>query len=293
MSPPDIRAEDAPRPGFTPRALLLDLDGTCISMGRILHPRTRDAVRAAAARIPVVVATGRQYISALPWARELGIREPLVCYQGAVVREMPDSRGGLGNILMEEPLAPGPAIRALHIAREHDWHVHAYANDVIVAERDRPELHLYTDVAGVEATIVPDLEPLLAGGTPKVVCVIEKESVVRRAMRIFRSELGEAARVTQSRAQYVEVVSAGVSKARACDLVLWRRGIPLSETVAIGDAPNDVELLDAAGFAVAVDAGRYPSVLKHADATCTPPPEGGVADVLRSLGLAGDLNPRR
>jgi hydroxymethylpyrimidine pyrophosphatase-like HAD family hydrolase len=55
--------------------------------------------------------------------------------------------------------------------------------------------------------------------------------------------------------------------------------------VAIGDAPNDVEMLDAAGFAVSVATSR-PEVLAAADATCVPPQDGGVADVIEALGLA-------
>ena len=285
MSRPDIRDPGAPRPGFTPRALLVDLDGTCISRGKFLHPRTRAAVRATAARIPVIVATGRQYVSGLPWVRELGVVEPLVCYQGAEVRELPDGSGAFGGMLMQEPLAAAAAIAALHVARAHDWHFHAYRDEELLAERDRPELHLYTDVAGVDAVIVPDLEPLLAGGTPKAVCVIEDPEEVLRAMRILSEELRNVARVTQSRAQYVEVINPHVSKARACDVVCRRSAIALAETVAIGDAPNDIELLDAAGFAVAVDNGHHPDVLEHANATCAPPTEAGVADVLEALGL--------
>ena len=77
MTPPDVRAADAPRPDFQPRALVLDLDGTSISQGKFIHPRTEAAVRVAAARMPVIVATGRQYVSALPWAQRMGVAQPL------------------------------------------------------------------------------------------------------------------------------------------------------------------------------------------------------------------------
>jgi phosphoserine phosphatase len=55
--------------------------------------------------------------------------------------------------------------------------------------------------------------------------------------------------------------------------------------VAIGDAPNDIELLAASGFGVAVATAR-PEVLAVADATCAPPEDAGVADVLVAFGLA-------
>ncbi|MBV8195620.1 MAG: HAD-IIB family hydrolase [Candidatus Dormibacteraeota bacterium] len=284
MNPVDIRDSSAARPRFEPRALVIDLDGTCISRGKFLHPRTAHSVRLAAQRLPVIVATGRQYGSALPWLRELGVSEPLVCYEGAMVRALPDGQG-TGAVLLDEPLSAEPALRTLHVARANDWHCHAYENDRIVTERDRPELRLYTDVAGTDFTLVRDLAAVMAQGTPKVVCVIEDPAEVRRCIRLLRKELGGSALVTQSREQYVEVVAPNVSKSNGCDLVCWRHGISLDQTVAIGDAPNDIDVLDRAGFAVAVDAGRHPRVLKHADATCAPPTEGGVADVLQVLGL--------
>ncbi|HEY4870006.1 MAG TPA: HAD family hydrolase, partial [Candidatus Dormibacteraeota bacterium] len=84
--------------------------------------------------------------------------------------------------------------------------------------------------------------------------------------------------------QFVEIVNPRVSKAAACALVCDRLGVRISDAVAIGDAPNDIEMLDAAGFAIVVRSAS-PSVLAHADATCNPPREAGVADALAALGL--------
>ena len=55
--------------------------------------------------------------------------------------------------------------------------------------------------------------------------------------------------------------------------------------VAVGDAPNDVDMLEAVGFGVAVE-GALEEVLGAADATCPPPDRAGVADLLAALGLA-------
>ena len=53
-----------------------------------MHARTLAAVRAAvAAGIHVVVVTGRMFRSVTPYLRELGLDEPVVCYQGAVVAD--------------------------------------------------------------------------------------------------------------------------------------------------------------------------------------------------------------
>ncbi len=282
--PPPVGAASAPRPSAPVAALILDLDGTTLDVTEPrLHPRVRDAVRAAASRVPVIIATGRMYRSALPWCRELGVSLPLVCYQGALVREMPAPEG-TGAVLLDEALGAGAALRALQLARAHGWHFQAYQNDDLICEQDRPEAHIYAEIAGVPITFVDDLAPLLAHGSTKVVCVIVDPDEVARCIATMSSELPDDARVTRSWPQFVEVVSARVSKAAACALVCQRLGVTLHDAVAIGDAPNDVEVLDAAGFAIAVSSA-FPGVLDHADATCAPPGEAGVADALQALGL--------
>ena len=105
------------RGAFVPRIVVLDLDGTTIDYRQRLHPRIRKAVRSVATRLPVIVATGRMYRSALPWASELGTHEPLVCYQGALVREAPRPDGSPGLTIFEQPLEAAAARRALAVAR--------------------------------------------------------------------------------------------------------------------------------------------------------------------------------
>ncbi len=280
----DIREAWPPERTFVPRVVILDLDGTTIDYRQELLPRVRDAVRATGARMPVVVATGRMYRSALFWAEELGVREPLICYQGAMVRQMPNPDGSPARTIFEQPLRAAPATRALHIAREQDWHFQAYQNDELLCERDRPEARLYSHISGVQFRVVPNLEPLLEHGTTKAACVIEDPDEVDRATALMARELAGSARITRSNPEFVEILYPAVSKGTASEIVCERLGFTLADSVAIGDAPNDIEMLTGAGYAVAIASSR-PEVLAVADATCALPEDGGVADVLEVLGL--------
>ena len=132
--------------------------------------------------------------------------------------------------------------------------------------------------------LVPDLEPLLGTGTTKAACVIEDLVEVDRATALMTRELAGSARVTRSNPEFVEILDPEVSKAAACEIVCARLGCSLADAVAIGDAPNDVELLTARATRWRSSTSR-PEVLAAADATCAPPEDGGVADVLEALGL--------
>ncbi len=89
------------------RLVALDLDGTLIGEDLRLRPRTVATIRAAVAGgVHVAIVTGRMTSSALPFARELGLRAPLVGLQGALVREMPaPGSTRLGRLLLHTPAA--------------------------------------------------------------------------------------------------------------------------------------------------------------------------------------------
>jgi Cof subfamily protein (haloacid dehalogenase superfamily) len=280
--PPPITEYNA---AFVPRLAVLDIDGTLIDDKLNLHPRTSAAVAAAARRLPVILATGRMYRSALPWAGRLGVTEPLVCYQGALVRELPVGDVP-GHVLFEEGMAPAVAVRAIEIARTNDWHRQAYVDDELFCEQDRSEAHFYARIAQVPIHFVDDLAAVVAAGSTKIVCVSEDPAVVEACIAAMRAEFGERARVTRSMNEFVEMSSPRANKALATELVCRRAGLSLADGIAVGDAPNDVEMLEAAGCGVAVRHARA-EVLAAADATCAPPGQAGVADVLEHFGLTG------
>lgn len=289
-APPSIL--EAPLPAQRPELVILDLDGTVLDAhDQALHPRTRDAVRATVrGGTRVIIASGRMYRSALPHARELQVVEPLVCYQGALVRALPEEGDPivdgipLGRLLFEDPLDADVALRCLSVAREGGWHRQAYQDEQLICEEDRREAHLYAEIADVPITLVEDLAPLLRRGTTKFACVVEDLAETQRCEDAMRAALGSTARVTRSLPPFVEVTNPVASKGKALQRLCGSLGVRLDCAVAVGDAPNDADMLAAAGYAVAV-AGAPGSLLREADAICAPPGEAGVADVLERLGL--------
>lgn len=266
-----------------PTMVALDIDGTLIDIDLRLHPRTRDAVRAAARRVPVILATGRMYRSTVPWAEELGVELPLITYQGAMVREQPPPSGS-GEVIFEEGLDGAIARRAVEIAHANGWHIQGYIDDELLCDEDRPEGRLYSRIARVPITYVDDLAPLVATGCTKVVLVSEDPAVTDAAVSTYRAEFGASGRVTRSLEQFVEVVSPRINKAVALAMLCERLHLNLGDGVAVGDAGNDAEMLAAAGIGVVVRGAR-PEVLAAADAVCAGPGDAGVADVLEHLGL--------
>ena len=287
--PLDIRSPGSARPARPIRLIALDLDGTCLDTEQRLNPRIRDAVRVTAeAGVTVVVATGRMYRSALPWAYELGVTAPLICYQGALVRAVPTADSPVvcghaqGELVAEHAVESATALCALHEARLHNWHFQAYQDDELLCEQDRPEARLYARIAQITPTFVDDLEPLLQAGSTKVVCVVEDPEEAQECEDRMSGLLGKSARVMRSRPEFVEIINPRASKRLALEGLCTRLGIDMADTGAVGDAPNDVDMLAGAAFAVAVETEDR-RLLDVADALCAGPEDGGVADVLEAV----------
>ena len=73
-----------------------------------------------------------------------------------------------------------------------------------------------------------------------------------------------------------------MTKAAGLDFVAEHLGFARERTLAFGDGENDVELVDWAGYGVAVE-NAHDRVKEIADLVCPPVTEEGVAQVLEAF----------
>ncbi|TME45248.1 MAG: HAD family phosphatase [Chloroflexi bacterium] len=238
------------------RLLAIDLDGTLVNDRLEMDPRDVAAVKAASgAGVTVVLATGRMFKSSLRYAEPLGLKGPIINYQGAVVREIAS-----GEVWHRCELTVPMQQRVLAFAEPKDWHVNAYVDERVYTARARPEADLYARVAMVPYEVVGPLSKWIRQEATKMVLVDVDPIDVPARMAELTAWMGDVARVTRSLDWFVEVVNPQVSKARALAIVADRLGVAQAEVCAIGDNLNDEDMVRWAGFGVAM--GNAPETLK-------------------------------
>lgn len=84
------------------------------------------------------------------------------------------------------------------------------------------------------------------------VLMTEDHAYLEEVCRWLDPRLSGLGRTVFSEDTYLEILPLGVSKGTALAYLLEREGIDPAEVVAIGDAPNDRELLERSGTGVAV-----------------------------------------
>jgi Cof subfamily protein (haloacid dehalogenase superfamily) len=223
----------------------------------------------------VIVVTGRMFRSVLRYIQEAGIDDPVVCYQGALVVD-PVTHEWLRHV----PIPRDRALEAIDAVVEAGFHINAYVDDELYVAAPTREAHAYADLNRIDMHVVGDLRAwlhddptkLVAVGDPEALDGLEAELKPRFAGRLF---------VSRSLPHFLEFAHPDVSKGSGMQFVADRLGFTAAQTVACGDGENDRELLDWAGFGVAV-ANAHPEILARADLVVPSVDEEGVAALMEA-----------
>lgn len=271
------------------RLVALDLDGTLVDRDLQLSPRVVAAVRAVVERgVHVAIVTGRMTTSALPFALQLGLRDPIVGLQGAVVREMPAAGSTrLGRLVLHTPLPAEVARDALAWCRGVGLSPHVNRLERMILGADDPRSRDYSDRAFGRTLIVPNLDAWLRRPVTKVISS-GPLGLAPNALAAARAAFGGRADATVSDPRYLEFVAPGVHKGRGLRFLARRLGVEMRHTVAIGDQVNDLEMLGEAGLGIAM-ASAPAEVRAVARAVAPAVQEDGVAVVLEELVLGGGI----
>jgi len=228
-----------------------------------------------AAGTHVIIVTGRMFVSTRPFALEAGLDDPVVCYQGAVVADT-----ATGEWLRHVPIPRPAALEAIDAVIEAGFHVNCYVDDKLYVAAETPEARAYADFNHIPIHEVGDLrtwlhaEPtkLVAVGVPEELDALEDVLKPRFRGRLF---------VSKSLPHFLEFAHPDVSKGSGLAFAADRLGFTAAETVAGGDGENDRELLDWAGFGVAV-ANAHEDILRRADLVVPSVHEEGIALLLEA-----------
>jgi Cof subfamily protein (haloacid dehalogenase superfamily) len=256
------------------QAVACDLDRTLVPKDGRLRPATLAAVaRLRAAGIPFLIVTGRMYRSVLPYVRELGLDEPVVCYQGGAVV---DPR--TGEFLLHEPIPLALAREAIAAVEERGFRLNCYVDDDLYVAEITEHARAYADFQNLPITEVGSLREWIERPPTKLVAVDDPEALDGLKAELLQ-EFGDRLFIAKSLPYFLELASPQVSKGSGLAFAAAHAGFELGATVAFGDGENDLELLDAAGFAIAVE--NADDLLKErADWICPGVEEEGVALVL-------------
>ena len=219
-----------------------------IAEDAVLRPRTRAAIeRTLNAGIYVVLVTGRMFQSVRRYALEAGIENPVVCYQGAVVA---DPVGG--HWLRHVPIPLELARETIAALKDEGFSPNCYVDDELYVEEVTPEARRYADFQHLQLHEVGNLLEWLDRPPTKLVVIDDPEVLDDLKQRMLERFAGRLY-ISKSLPYFLEFASPEVTKAAGLDFLAEQLGFSRERTVAFGDGENDIELVDWAGYGVAVE----------------------------------------
>lgn len=254
--------------------LLLDLDDTLLGGDLEISPANRAALAAAIRQgVRVTLASGRMFQSMRPYAEALALELPLIAYNGALARPL------AGQDLWHEPLANTTALALLDRLAGHGVTINLYLDDRLYVKELDERAMMYAANARVAAEPVGDLASFLKQGQPTKILAIGPPELVTELRADLSVEFGGRAEIIPSKPHYLEITAPNISKAMALARLTERLGLDRSETMAIGDGPNDLGMLAQAGIGVAV-GNAPPEVLAQVEHVVAPSDRDGVAEAV-------------
>ena len=272
------------------KLIATDLDGTLLRNDHMtLSPANREALtRAADAGIEVVVASGRSLAAVAPPVLELPFLHYFITCNGSITTDRE------GHILRAAPLPLDTTLEILeHLTTMGDFAVQLYADQKMYITRTdwerREVIHLPAFHLKVLFSDDENVVESLAERARRPHSHVEKINLPYLLPK-QKSEIkawlaqryGDRVRAVSTMECNLELTDRDGSKGAALGALCDSLHIPTEQAMALGDAGNDIGMLQTAGIGVAM-SNAIPEVQATADWITLSNEEDGVAHAIHSL----------
>ena len=255
------------------RAVAFDMDDTLLRNDRTVSDYTVRVLRECAALgVRIIPSSGRARKSMEAYVDQIGCATCYIAYNGGELW-YPDHT----PVFREE--LDCETIRELYqLAEETGTYCHVYDGNTFLYNHYEP----YADAYGKATALQGVLYGSMAAydkPSAKMLMLAEPEKVMR-LIPFVQERMNGKVNASCSKPTYLEITPPRAKKGTALKRAGELFGFTMDETVAFGDSLNDMNMLETAGLAVAVNNAR-PEVKALVPTVCLSNEEDGVAHFLQ------------
>ena len=233
------------------KVLALDLDGTLTNSDKIITPRTKAALQAAAQKgVCIVLASGRPTVGIEPLAKELELEKYGGCilsYNGGKIIDCKT-----GQTLVQHAF-PVDLIEPVCTFSRY-WNIVPLTydkNGIVTENPDSPYVQEEARINKIPARQVENLPAEIQWPINKLLLVgdpVDMPHVEELMQQKFAGKLS----IYRSAPFFIETMPLGVEKSASLALLLKNMGLGPENLMACGDGWNDLPMIRYAGMGVAM-----------------------------------------
>jgi len=237
---------------ITKKAIFLDLDGTLLNDKKGVTTANKNAIKKALSHgHQVVISTGRPLVSVKYLAKELGLTAKncfAIAYNGGEVYDLYHQK-----TIYKKTIPIKYVLYIFEQAAKYGLHCQTYNDEHIITNRDTIALRKYIEGTNIQATIVDDIAAALTQEPVKMIVIDfeNQETLIRFRKETAAWTNGKMEQIFSCSA-YLEHIAPEISKGKAIRFLCDYLNIPLEHTIAVGDAENDISMIEAAAIGVAM-----------------------------------------
>ncbi|HEX2781551.1 MAG TPA: Cof-type HAD-IIB family hydrolase [Gemmatimonadaceae bacterium] len=268
------------------RLVCIDVDGTLVGTGGVVLAESWAAAeRVRAAGIHLAICSGRPGFGlSRGYAERLDPGGWHIFQNGASIVHLATDRS-LSSTLMPEHIA-----LLVEQAKTRGWNLELYTDSEYAVESTDDRARAHADLLGVPFAPRPFTSLRGAIVRAQWLLPIEMEGVAL-ASALPGIEMSPSTSPVMPDTVFVNMTAAGVDKARAVRVIAAEYGIPLEQTMFVGDGGNDLAAMREVGWAIAMgnaepalhDVARH--IVSHVD-------DAGLAEALAMALDSRDLSRR-
>jgi Cof subfamily protein (haloacid dehalogenase superfamily) len=260
------------------KMLVLDMDDTLLTDDHTISVENRQMIeKAQAIGVQVVLASGRPTPAMTHFANELQ-NNYMISFNGAVVTDLKND-----TVIFEQSLTK-EQIHDLHdYSLKSKTHIITYIDGVIVSETHSEFIEVERTITGMPHELVPDFKAAVT--TNAVKCILLEDPTYLKEVENHLKQAMPDLSVSMSKPFFLEVAPNGIDKAASIQFLAKRLAIEQGEIIAVGNAGNDLTMIQYAGLGVWVD-NVTPELRSFGDVVVASNNNHGVAEVIERFILS-------
>ena len=271
---------------FAVRLFAIDVDGTLLDGTHRLRSEVQEAVnRLAGSGVKVVLATARGPQAVVEIIQQFDFAPSLICFSGGWIGELDSISMRPANVRLDQRLPADIARSIVSLAINQGVEPNVFTPDSWRVRKMTDEIAEEIRIVNLQPLVSDEL--LASDIEPSKIMLISRLDIADTALPSIERSIQSLSTVavstiTYSKRNYLEILPAGVNKAKAVAALSQFLRVDLSEVAAVGDGLNDLEMLSEAGFTIAM--GNASGRLKAAaDLVVRSNDEAGVAQAVEEI----------